>query len=333
MESNKNDKEKVLPFLYLGIGFKEDYDNEFSNIIRKSIDIFFEKYPKDKEKFIGINCLCNDIKNGEMEKQTKLLEEEARIRKENKNKKNKKKKFENKQEEKNQINNKKLNKDNTNDENINIKKNQNKTQLKNIEKSPEKRAYNNFIQAIINKIMSYEYEEKKIKNNLKNNNNLNEVEQNIKNKEKESIKIYKLPKNFHITTLFRGKKGFDKEEEAYKEFEENKETLINVYGIVIIPLKIITFIIKTNEKSINKIPHITAAINGEFKAKNSNDVMENIFGEGKEYHNVYCKLMKGEKFDLTVKGNAFILGKNEEFYFNIFKEPYQIKGNLKGFKG
>lgn len=344
MEPKNNKIEKTLPFLYLGIGFEQDCDNEFSNIIEKSIEILSKKYPNDKEKFIGINYLCNDIKNGEMEKQMKLLEEETRMRKENKTKKNKvkKNKYENKFDEKNIIKNKKLTIENTNEENINIKKTKNN---QNINKpttkvnSLVKGAYNNFIQILMDKIMSFENKEETIENIFNNNNNLelnnnnkNEEEQNLKNKEKESKKIYQLPKHFHITTLFRGKKGFNKEEDAYKEFEENKETLINIYGIVIIPLKIIIYIIKTNEKSNNKIPHITAAINGEYKAKNSNDVMENIFGEGKEYHEVYYKLMNGEKFDLSVKGNVYVLGKNEEFYFTIIKEPYQIKGKFEGFK-
>ena len=344
MESKNNRIEKILPFLYLGIGFEQDYDNEFSNMIEKSIEILSKKYSNDKEKFIGINYLCNEIKNGEMEKQRKLLEEEARMRKENKTKQNKvkKNKYENKFEEKKIIKNKELTIENTNEENINIKKtknNQNINKPKSIVNSTEKGAYNNFIQIILDKIMSFENKEEAIENILNNKNNLelninnkNEEEQNLKNKEKESKKIYQLPKHFHITTLFRGKKGFNKEEDAYKEFEENKETLINIYGIVIIPLKIIIYIIKTNEKSNNKIPHITAAINGEYKAKNSNDVMENIFGESKEYHEVYYKLMKGEKFDLSVKGNVYVLGKNEEFYFTIFKEPYQIKGKFEGFK-
>ena len=307
MESIEKKIEKNIPFLYLGIGFKEGNNSEFSNIIEKSIEILSKKYPNDKEKFIGINDLCNDIKNGEMEKQRKLLEEEARIRKENKAKKNK------------------------------IKKD--KYELKNKENSSEKGVYKNFCQIIMDKIISFSNEEDTIKNSEinKNNLNLNKKNKNVeekkmKNKEKESNKIYKLPKHFHITTLFRGKKGFNKEEEAYKEFEENKETLINIYGIVIIPFKIIIFIIKTNEKSVNKIPHITAAINGEYKAKNSNDVMENIFGEGKEYNDVYNKLMNGDKFDLSVKGKVNVLGKNEEFFFTIFN-PYQIKGKLEGFTG
>ena len=307
MESIEKKIEKNIPFLYLGIGFKEGNNSEFSNIIEKSIEILSKKYPNDKEKFIGINDLCNDIKNGEMEKQRKLLEEEARIRKENKAKKNK------------------------------IKKD--KYESKNIENSSEKGVYKNFCQIIMDKIISFSNEEDTIKNSEinKNNLNLNKKNKNVeekkkKNKEKESNKIYKLPKHFHITTLLRGKKGFNKEEEAYKEFEENKETLINIYGIVIIPFKIIIFIIKTNEKSVNKIPHITAAINGEYKAKNSNDVMENIFGEGKEYNDVYNKLMNGDKFDLSVKGKVNVLGKNEEFFFTIFN-PYQIKGKFEGFTG
>ncbi len=307
MESIEKKIEKNIPFLYLGIGFKEGNNSEFSNIIEKSIEILSKKYPNDKEKFIGINDLCNDIKNGEMEKQRKLLEEEARIRKENKAKKNK------------------------------IKKD--KYESKNIENSSEKGVYKNFCQIIMDKIISFSNEEDTIKNSEinKNNLNLNKKNKNVeekkmKNKEKESNKIYKLPKHFHITTLLRGKKGFNKEEEAYKEFEENKETLINIYGIVIIPFKIIIFIIKTNEKSVNKIPHITAAINGEYKAKNSNDVMVNIFGEGKEYNDVYNKLMNGDKFDLSVKGKVNVLGKNEEFFFTIFN-PYQIKGKFEGFTG
>lgn len=321
MESQEKINEKKLPYSYLGVGFSESKDNDFANIIEKSIIKITEKFPNDKDNFKGINILCDDIKNGEMERLFELSEEANK-----KQKKNKKLKNLRSFKEIIDLNilNEKKNEEIRKEENIEeqqflqIKKERNKS---NMVKSDNSEGISN--QLINNEIKKKEEEilKKETKIPLIKN---NEIE--------EEKKIYKLPKHFHITTLFKSKKGFDKEKEAYKQFEENKETIVKIFGIVIIPFKTIIFILKTKEKSDNKIPHITAAVNEEFKPKNSNDVMENLFNEDKEYFKVYHKLMQGENFEFIEKGKIEVLGKIHNFYINIFKQPFDIKGKLQGFK-
>lgn len=97
-------------------------------------------------------------------------------------------------------------------------------------------------------------------------------------------KIYSLPNSMHITTYFRGKGKYDPENQASKEFIEDKEVSITVSGVIVIPKRIITAIVFPVDCFVNnEFPHITSLL-GSYKPVDSNTVCSNLFSKGSELH-------------------------------------------------
>jgi hypothetical protein len=80
--------------------------------------------------------------------------------------------------------------------------------------------------------------------------------------------------------LFRKGNNFNKSHPAYVQFEEGKLNDVNIKGIVYVPKRIITSVVSTDTSVENKFPHITTIL-GTYSAKNSNDVLNELFSEGK----------------------------------------------------
>lgn len=142
---------------------------------------------------------------------------------------------------------------------------------------------------------------------------------------------WKQTKHFHLTTLFKPKTGFDKSHPAFTNFKEDKPVEVEGIGIIIIPNKIITLIAKTDEYTSNKFPHITLIL-GEYKPKDSNEVLTVLFDEGCPFESQYKESLKGEKVPITEKVNLSILDNNEDVYIYFFPENIKLNGKMKGFK-
>ncbi len=161
-------------------------------------------------------------------------------------------------------------------------------------------SYINILGKLIEELYSY-YEEIEIQ----------ELLLFINEKETKSS-IYKFPSNFHITTYFKKTKIIDTNNKAIKEFEKNKQTLLGIKGLVVIPKKIVVAFVNTDEYVNNKIPHITSCI-GTFKPKDSNEVLESIDSE------IYSK-------PGFYKENIKLWGNKEECYILVLEKEIEIEG-------
>jgi len=137
-------------------------------------------------------------------------------------------------------------------------------------------------------------------------------------------------KKWHLTTLFRKGNNFNKSHPAYVQFEEGKHIYVNVKGIIYVPKKIITSVVSTDTSVENKFPHITTLL-GTYSAKNSNDVLNEIFFEGKCLQKEFKKLFEDElnddHFVTVVEIN--LLNKKEKVYVVKFKNPIKLDTSMK----
>lgn len=141
---------------------------------------------------------------------------------------------------------------------------------------------------------------------------------------------WKFPKSFHITTLFHSK-NYNKNHEALKAFVYGKKVFISIQGFAIIPNGIATFIALTDEVVDNVYPHITFMV-GKYKPKQSNDLLHALFDEGCPFYEQYQNILKGEKKLLTDHCKIMIAQNEEEVYLELFEEPLDLEGVMKGFR-
>lgn len=103
---------------------------------------------------------------------------------------------------------------------------------------------------------------------------------------------YTFPPTFHITTLYIGGNETKTETTYYQEFKEGLEYTIKIEGVIIVPGKIITGITFAKEDSPvpieNEFAHMTLLL-GEWKAVDSNSVMESVFGRNGPLKDYYYK--------------------------------------------
>lgn len=159
---------------------------------------------------------------------------------------------------------------------------------------------------------------------------INSIKSYIKENTKAKGKLWSFPNTFHVTTLFKGKKDFDKNKVSYQEFEENKGIELKIVGLIYIPLKIITLIVLTNQAVDNKFPHITVLV-AEYKPKNSNDVCIALFDDNNHYAKEYKEIKKGKSMVLIDQFNETLIDDKVTGYINIF-EPMKLSAHMKGFQ-
>lgn len=131
---------------------------------------------------------------------------------------------------------------------------------------------------------------------------------------------YSFPPTFHITTLYIGGNETKTETTYYQRFKEGLEYTIKIEGIVVIPGKIITGITFAKEDSPvpieNQFAHMTLLL-GEWKAVDSNSVMQAVFGDNGPLTDYYNKefFESPQPFYDEIKMNI----KNEEVQVIVIK--------------
>jgi len=137
---------------------------------------------------------------------------------------------------------------------------------------------------------------------------------------------WRFPKDFHITCLFYNGKHV-KQTEAYTSFVGDINYDIIIKGLIFIPDKIVTLIVKPDEVKIqNNYPHVTALLN-DYKAIDSNLVCETLFQEGKLLEKEYKIIIDSnstEKVSEIVE--VTIKGKKETAYVYKFNNLEIVKG-------
>ena len=138
------------------------------------------------------------------------------------------------------------------------------------------------------------------------------------------------PKSFHITIAFGGKKGFNKNSEAVKGFDAGKIVNFKPLGLVIIPNKIVIIPAKTDIEIENEFPHFTCFI-GDFKPKDSNLVLENLFGNNEKLEKEYNDLLQNTESINIKKENLQMDGVNYEAYVYLTNKNEELKGRMRGY--
>lgn len=129
------------------------------------------------------------------------------------------------------------------------------------------------------------------------------------------------PKSKHMTTLYGGG-NYDTSNPAYLDFKPGMEVDLHIKAIAFSPNKIVAALVDSLAVSDNNFKHITLGTTNPYKPKNSNDLFENIFGDGLSYVNENFAKYRG-----TLQKTE-----DEEFekvYLWIFQTPIEIKGIYK----
>ena len=155
-------------------------------------------------------------------------------------------------------------------------------------------------------------------------------EKELNNNKKEN-KIWKNPNSIHITTLFIGNKGYIKNNNILNNFKEDEEVKVNILGLIIIPYKIAICIVKIDIFCDNEFPHITLSI-GDYKPKNSNDVLDILFGKNGKYKDLYFNIINGNDVDFIIKDCVNIFGQDENVFIKLKNYGFSLNGFQKGFK-
>ena len=148
--------------------------------------------------------------------------------------------------------------------------------------------------------------------------------------DKKENKLWKNPNSIHITTLYIGKKGYIKNNKILNNFKEREEVEVNILGIIIIPYKIAICIIKTDILCDNEFPHITLSI-GNYKPKDSNDILEILFGKNGKYKDLYYNIINGNDVDIIINDCINIFGHDENVYIKLKNYGFSLIGFQKGF--
>lgn len=97
--------------------------------------------------------------------------------------------------------------------------------------SEHKEEFNSIYETLTELIKRYN----KVKEGNEDNNSSNKIIE---------VNKMKYPKSFHITTIFGGRKGFDKNSKPYQEFCKGKEVEFKILGAIIVPQKMVVIPVK-----------------------------------------------------------------------------------------
>lgn len=148
----------------------------------------------------------------------------------------------------------------------------------------------------------------------------------------KEINSMKYPKHFHITIAFGGRKGFNKNSLAVKQFSQGKDVKLYPSGFFILPGKIVVSLAFTDCEIENKFPHITTFL-GEYRPVQSNDVLEELLGENMPLEKEFEKLKEGgykESFYVN-KLKAKILKEEQDVYVFLTNKNEELEGMMKGY--
>ena len=200
------------------------------------------------------------------------------------------------------------------------------------------------LKSILQKFTSFNSEEEK--NEIKNLSTSIQIIKNI-----ELPKGWNFPHKmrgnyWHITTLYRGEKSFEDIENhlAYKQYFENKNIFVTVFGLIYVPEGIMFLLIKLNDGIVcnGEYPHMTIMRN-KYPPKYSNLVFKECL-KIKEFKYEYEKRINNNNSDgnneiNTTKNNDFIQRKQIVIdetkvivYYTLFDKPFDIKGTIYAFE-
>lgn len=147
------------------------------------------------------------------------------------------------------------------------------------------------------------------------------------------VKAWRHPSSFHVTTIYNP--SLYPGHPAINAFNEGKEVLIKVKGMVYLPNKLLSLFVNVDTPIQNKIPHLTVLLN-EYQAKHSNDVLEIIFGFDKYlrkyyyYHSLFIiKILD----DIIIKAvDIDVFNTKETILIIFFKAEYTLHSKFKPYK-
>ena len=149
---------------------------------------------------------------------------------------------------------------------------------------------------------------------------------------------YNLQRFFHITTLFLGRKNspnYGNLVNTYfslrNKIENSSEIQFKFLGFVMITKKIFTCLVATEEKCQNKIPHITIYSSKEYSPKDSNVILNELFGENKVLEKEYEDIVNSKTTEFIDKIQTKIKEKDEIIYVYLFNNDSNFSGVLKEF--
>ena len=153
-------------------------------------------------------------------------------------------------------------------------------------------------------------------------------EQNNKQNNQVEINKMKYPKSFHITLAYGGKKGFNKNSKAVKEFDAGLEVNIKILGLVVVPNKIVITPVDGDFTTENEFAHFTTFI-GDFKPVQSNSILEGLFSKGKEMENDYKQILEGKIEEFYKKTKVKIEGEELEVFVYLTNKNESLIGRMK----
>jgi len=108
---------------------------------------------------------------------------------------------------------------------------------------------------------------------------------------------WKKPEDFHVTTLFIGRREENIENDIYANWEDGESVQVSICALIVVPSKIITGVCFPAYPCANKCPHVTLLTN-DWAPKDSNTVLENTcLGEKKIFSKQYQKLRRMNQND------------------------------------
>ena len=158
----------------------------------------------------------------------------------------------------------------------------------------------------------------------------NENEDNNKSNNIIEVNKMKYPKSFHITTVFGGRKGFDKNLKSVKEFSEGKEVEFKVLGAVVVPDKMVIIPVKPEFSVENEFPHFTTFI-GDLKPVQSNEILENLFANKMPLNEEYINIKEGKESEYIKKTKIKINSGEYDAFVHLIGKNEMLKGRMKGY--
>lgn len=129
---------------------------------------------------------------------------------------------------------------------------------------------------------------------------------------------FKFPNDFHITTYFKKDKQFTTNQ-AYKEFLLHKDISIDILCVVFLPGTALIAVVDCDCYVNNKVPHITSAVAGDFKPKESNDVCEVLFvSKQSDLKNDFDSKFIDYEETIVLKREIEVLGKSHKALIYVY---------------
>ena len=150
------------------------------------------------------------------------------------------------------------------------------------------------------------------------------------NKPNNTIEVnnMKYPKSFHITTAFGGKKGFNNNSKAVKEFNSGLDVDIKILGMVVVPGKMVIVPVDGAFHTENEFAHFTTFI-GDLKPVQSNDILVNLFSKGMVMEDDYNKVKEGKNEEYIKKIKVKIEGEEFDGFVYLTSKNDYLKGRMK----